>query len=248
MELNGELQTLAGGDVLRRKLLAQTARLLESLQADSHARVLHSSAILAMERGRLALTHDDVGLARRELETGLSTLRVLHAEDTGDGGLAENLAIALSELGEVARDQGRLAEARDHLEEAIAMLQAMTKSTGAPRRWAARLATAFERLGEVMEMNGDLAQAKQNLVRAVELRREVRKKEELDATVDLFELAQRENEREQADQAAHELADLLERIDANDPLKDDPLVRRVRAVLKQLHDKPRSQRGAAKRE
>ncbi|HRI55405.1 MAG TPA: hypothetical protein PLW65_34970, partial [Pseudomonadota bacterium] len=111
--IDRRLQTVPGTSELRKEVLQDAAGLLDKLRPDSKddPGLLQTRLAGHMQRGDLALTHDNVEIARQEYEQALQLSEKLAQANPHDAEAQRDLSITLIGLGEVAVQRGELAEA-----------------------------------------------------------------------------------------------------------------------------------------
>jgi tetratricopeptide (TPR) repeat protein len=120
--LERRLRPVAGAAEVRRELLGEALGLLETLRpnAEDDANTLRNLASSHVQRGDLALTHDDLDVARAEYEAAKAILDRLASNVPDDMGRHRDLSVILNQLGKLAVAEGRLADARQAFEQTLA--------------------------------------------------------------------------------------------------------------------------------
>jgi len=120
-KIDRDLESVAGGSAVRKDLLQSSTELLDKLQgnAPDSPDVLRAQLATHHERGDLALTNDDLGLAQQEFESAYLIAQELVQRDQSNFIFWQDGMHATQRLSVVARMQGHYAEARELLDRAL---------------------------------------------------------------------------------------------------------------------------------
>jgi tetratricopeptide (TPR) repeat protein len=156
-----ELEPIAGAGPVRRKLLEQVGKLQDKLQTASQSNEgARTRAANHIQRGNVALSHDDLKTARREYEAAFSIIEAIAQADPSNAQLQRDLSVSYDRLGDVARDGGDLQAARDFFSKSLAIFEAIAKADPSNAQLQRDLSVSYNKLGDVARDGGDLQAAR----------------------------------------------------------------------------------------
>lgn len=149
---------------------------LEDLQstllpdANDDVEALHNRMIQHRKRGELALTHDNLVLARKEFDAEFQLAERLAGRDPNSVTAHRDLSFALIRLGDVEKNTGNLSLARLRFERALSLLERL--AAGDPQNASLRrdLSMPLNKLGGIEQATGDLSAARRLFERSLHIR------------------------------------------------------------------------------
>jgi tetratricopeptide (TPR) repeat protein len=169
--IDQRLEVIGGAGPVRKELLERVSKLQERLLegASESPEVLRSRMVVHGQRGSVALTHDDLALARREYEAALAIARKLSEANPSDAGRMRDLSVSYEKLGDVAKAGGDLAGARGFFEKCLELIQAQAEADPSDMGLKHDLLVTYDRLGDVAKAGGDLTGARGFFDKGLEL-------------------------------------------------------------------------------
>jgi len=126
-----ELMSVGGAGSVRKKLLDRVVKLQEGLlegAPDSSDVVNRGRSESYLQRGEVALFHDDLGVAYKQYAAAMELAQQLVRRMPGDIDLKRDIAFIYYRLGQVAQSEGNLADARAALEQSLALRKALSEA------------------------------------------------------------------------------------------------------------------------
>jgi len=123
-----------------------------------------------ISRGDLALTHDDLGLARTEYAAGLRIAEELFALSPKSAQAQRDLSLSVDKLGRVEVLAGNLAGARAHFDRSLVIDEALAKADPDSAFAQRDLSLSLDNLGDVEAEAGNLAGARAHFNRSLAVR------------------------------------------------------------------------------
>jgi tetratricopeptide (TPR) repeat protein len=170
---SNKLEPIAGTATVRLELLRGVERLLKSLEATNEPDIQLESIRNHMQRGDVALSHEDTVSASAEYGQALTLIRRLLVSAPDEPIYKQELAVIHSNLGEVALAQDALKEARGHYEKAFALSRELSRAAPRSATLKQGLAIGYNKLGKVTQAQGQLAEARGHYEKALALSREL---------------------------------------------------------------------------
>jgi tetratricopeptide (TPR) repeat protein len=171
-DIDHKLEHVAGAAELRKGLLKKTDELQSKLLAGAgdslHA--LRSRAVNHNQLGDLALTYDNLALAREEYEAALMLAQQLVAKEPANVIYENDLSVVYTKLGDVAQAGGDLGGARAFFEKSLAQTNALAEADPKNADFQRELSIIYQRLGDVAKAGGDLGGARAFFEKALALR------------------------------------------------------------------------------
>ncbi len=166
-DIDRKLRPFAAAAGIRRELLDAGTKLLAILGGESRGAPQVTRLLHHRQRGDLALSHDDLGRARREFERALELAQLLSERAPDHPSNRADLALCYSKLGQVADRAGEVAKARAYLEQARAIAERLVQQTPTHAPAQRSLASNCERLGDLAVRAGDFADARRYFEQAL---------------------------------------------------------------------------------
>jgi tetratricopeptide (TPR) repeat protein len=157
-----ELELIAGTASAREKLLDVAERLLERLRSADASDVEATRDMIAhhIQRGDLALSHEDLAQARAHYEKALELTRTLVATDPGNALWQNDLSVCYDKLGDVELAAGNLDAARSFFRDGLDVAKKLAAATPGYAEWQHDLAIIYSKLGDVEIATGNLDAAR----------------------------------------------------------------------------------------
>ncbi|WP_306819087.1 nSTAND1 domain-containing NTPase [Archangium lipolyticum] len=178
-----KLGPIAGTAAVRKELLQGVEGLLKSLEATDEPDIQLESIRNHLQRGDVAMSHENTVSASEEYGRALAIIERLLASDPDEPIYKQELAVIHSNLGDVAQTQGQLAEARGHYEKALALSQELSEAEPTSATLKQGLTIGYNRLGKVAQAQDQLAEARGHYEKALALSRELSEAEPANATL-----------------------------------------------------------------
>jgi len=146
--IDRKLEAIAGAGPVRKELLERVSKLQERLLAGASesAAVLRSRSLVHTQRGDVALTHDDLALARKEYEAALAIRRKLSEADPSNAVRKRDLSVSYNKLGDVAQAGGDLSGARGFFEKSLELIKALSEADPSNANWQIDLVVSHTQL------------------------------------------------------------------------------------------------------
>ena len=126
-----------------------------------------------IQRGDLAMTHDNLAMARKEYEESQSIALKLLEQDPGNADHKRDLSVSYSKLGGVAQAGGDLAAARAAYEKDLELTKGLAEADPTNVVLKRDLSVSYNKLGQVARAGGDLAAARAAYDEDLELTKEL---------------------------------------------------------------------------
>ncbi|MCY1057462.1 SIR2 family protein [Nannocystis sp. SCPEA4] len=167
-----KLDQVAGTAAVRKEIHASLEALQDTLlpNAADNAWSLSNRIRQHLDRGDLALTHDDLTLARREFEAGLNLAERLVARDPTSAQAQHDLFVSLNKTGDVEVRAGNLAAARGLFNRSLAVSEALAAVDPTSAQVQRDLSISQEKLGDMEVRAGNLAAARGHFDRSLAVR------------------------------------------------------------------------------
>lgn len=125
--VSGRLERVPGVADLRKGLLAETMKMLDELQKQAGAgedpSLLRTRSAGHVQRGDLAMTHDNQALAQSEYCAALQLFEALAERQPDSAQAQRDLSVSLDRLGDVTGKMGQLGEAKSWFERSMKILE-----------------------------------------------------------------------------------------------------------------------------
>ena len=181
--IDRELAPIGGTAEIRRKLLERAGNLQDKLMeggGDTKA-ALYGRMVTHIQKGNLAMYHDNSANARVEYVEALSIAIKLSVSDPADARFTGGLARCHCKLADAVRAEGDLAKARTEYETSLALFQALAQSDSTDKDHKQNMVVCYERLGDLARMQGNLDEARKDYEKGLELTKALHESEPMNA-------------------------------------------------------------------
>jgi len=171
---NERLAGIPGTADLRKGLLVDAMSMLDELRKQAGAgedtALLRTRSAGHIQRGTVAMTHDNLTLAQHEYREALRILEALADRHPSSAQAQRDLSISLSQLGNVAVQLGQLGEAKVWFERSLKISEKLALADATDAQAQRDLSISQERLGDVAVQMGQLGEAKVWFERSLKIR------------------------------------------------------------------------------
>jgi tetratricopeptide (TPR) repeat protein len=163
-EIDRQLAGVPGTAEIRKTVLGGAMGMLDELRKEADAGsdlgLLRTRMAGHLQRGSLALTHDNLTLARAEYQSGLVLAEDLLRRQPTDAQAQRDLSVSLEKMGEVAGKMGQLGEAKSFFERSGKIRESLVAAHPQDAQAQRDLSISLNKLGEVAGQMGQLGEAK----------------------------------------------------------------------------------------